>query len=167
MDCERLIASLYSAFNDRDIDVLVAQMTEDVDWPNAWEGGRVHGHDGVRGYWTRQWAAIDPTVEAGAVTTRPDGKVAVDVHQLVRSLDGTLLGEGDVVHVYSFRRALIARRTGRPWRKLHGSATLGPSKVPSAETCSPVGGRVALGTTSQRRQGPSFAVPGAARQTVL
>src|ERR1043165_6604319 len=94
MDYTRLMSRLYSAFNDRDIDVLVAQMTEDVDWPNAWEGGRVHGHDGVRDYWARQWAAIDPTVEAGAVTTRPDGKVAVGVHQLVRSLDGTLLSEG-------------------------------------------------------------------------
>jgi hypothetical protein len=29
--------------------------------------------------------------------------------QVVRSLDGTVLGEGDVVHVYSFRGALIAR----------------------------------------------------------
>jgi hypothetical protein len=109
MDYTRLIRGLYSAFNDRDIDVLVAQMTEDVDWPNAWEGGRVHGHDGVRDYWTRQWAAIDPTVEPGAVTARPDGNVAVDVRQVVRSLDGTLLGEGDVVHVYRFRGALIAR----------------------------------------------------------
>ena len=109
MDYTRLIKTLYSAFNDRDIDVLVAQMTEDVDWPNAWEGGRVHGHEGVREYWTRQWAAIDPTVESGAVTTRPDGTVAVDVHQRVRNLDGALLGEGDVVHVYSFRGSLIAR----------------------------------------------------------
>jgi hypothetical protein len=109
MDYTRLIKRLYSAFNDRDIDVLVAQMTEDVDWPNAWEGGRVHGHDGVRDYWTRQWAAINPIVEPGAVMTRPDGKVAVDVHQRVRSLDGTLLSEDDVVHVYSFRGALIAR----------------------------------------------------------
>jgi hypothetical protein len=109
MDYARLINRLYSAFNDRAIDDLVAQMTEDVDWPNAWEGGRVHGHDGVRDYWSRQWAAINPTVEPGAVTTRPDGTVAVDVHQLVRSLDGTLVGEGDVVHVYRFRGALIAR----------------------------------------------------------
>jgi hypothetical protein len=108
MNYTRLIKRLYSAFNDRAIDVLVAQMTEDVDWPNAWEGGRIRGHEGVRDYWTRQWDAIDPTVEPGAVTRRPDGKVAVDVHQLVRSLDGTLLGEDDVVHVYSFRGALIA-----------------------------------------------------------
>jgi hypothetical protein len=49
---------MYEAFNARDIDAVLLQMTEDVDWPNAWEGGRVHGHDGVRDYWIRQWSAL-------------------------------------------------------------------------------------------------------------
>jgi hypothetical protein len=43
MDYGRLISRPYSGFNDRDIDVLVAQMTEDVDWPNAWEGYSFRG----------------------------------------------------------------------------------------------------------------------------
>jgi len=30
------------------------------------------GHEGVRPYWTRQWAAIDPTVTPVAFTTRMD-----------------------------------------------------------------------------------------------
>ena len=34
---ERLTA-LYTAFNGRDTDTLLEQMTPDVDWPNAWEG---------------------------------------------------------------------------------------------------------------------------------
>ena len=51
-------------------------MTDDVDWPNAWEGGRGVGHAAVRDYWTRQWAAIDPTVEPVSVATRADGSVA-------------------------------------------------------------------------------------------
>jgi hypothetical protein len=33
----------YDAFNGRDIDRLLEQMTKDVDWPNAWEGGRAMG----------------------------------------------------------------------------------------------------------------------------
>jgi hypothetical protein len=37
---ERLRAT-YAAFNARDIDAVLAQMTADVDWPNAWEGGHV------------------------------------------------------------------------------------------------------------------------------
>jgi hypothetical protein len=127
MNYARLITRLYSAFNDRDIDALLAQMTEDVDWPNAWEGGRVRGHDGVRDYWTRQWAAMDPTVEPGAVTTRLDGNLAVDVHQLVRSLDGALLGAADVVHVYSFRGGLIARMDVEEPSRPSASATFRPS----------------------------------------
>jgi hypothetical protein len=31
------------------------------------------------------------------------------VHQVARSLDGALLGEGRVLHVYAFRGELIAR----------------------------------------------------------
>jgi len=27
--------------------------SDDVDWPNAWEGGRLHGKDAVRDYWRK------------------------------------------------------------------------------------------------------------------
>ena len=101
--------AMYEAFNARDIDAVLRQMAADVDWPNAWEGGRVHGHEGVRDYWTRQWAAIDPAVEPMAFTTRSDGSIAVEVDQVARGLDGTLLGEGRVLHVYVFRDDVIAR----------------------------------------------------------
>ena len=109
MESEDLLRVIYEAFNARDIDVVLAHMTPDVDWPNAWEGGRVHGHDAVRDYWTRQWAAVDPTVEPVAFTTRPDGSIAVEVHQVVRGLDGRHLGDGRVLHVYVLRDGLVAR----------------------------------------------------------
>jgi len=44
-----------------------------------------------------------------AFTTRSDGGLAVEVQQVARSLDGALLGEGRVVHVYAFRDDLVAR----------------------------------------------------------
>jgi ketosteroid isomerase-like protein len=100
---ERLRA-LYAAFNARDLDALLGAMTEDVDWPNAWEGGRLQGRAAVREYWTRQWAAIDSRVEATAFETRPDGRVAVTVDQ---TIDGRHAGR--VTHVYAFRDGLIAR----------------------------------------------------------
>lgn len=105
---ERL-AALYAAFNAREIDTILEQMSGDVDWPNAWEGGRLHGTEAVRAYWLRQWSEIDPTVEPQAFTTLPDGRIVVDVRQTVRSLDGTLLAEGDVWHVYAFDGDLVAR----------------------------------------------------------
>ena len=86
-------------------------MTDDVDWPNAWEGGRLHGRNAVRGYWTRQWAQIDPQLEPLAITKRPDGRVAVSVRQVVRSRSGELSSDSQVVHVYELRDGLIARMT--------------------------------------------------------
>jgi hypothetical protein len=103
------LTALYAAFNARDIDTILDQVTPDVDWPNAWEGGRIRGRGAVRDYWTRQWAAIDPTVEPIEFEQRPDGSIAVDVHQVVRDRTGALLSEGDIVHVYAFRGGLVAR----------------------------------------------------------
>jgi predicted DCC family thiol-disulfide oxidoreductase YuxK len=106
---EQLLRTTYEAFNARDIDAVLRQMAPEVDWPNAWEGGRVHGHAGVRDYWTRQWSAIDPTVQPVGFTALADGRVAVEVNQTVRGLDGSLLSEGRVLHVYGFRDDLVAR----------------------------------------------------------
>ncbi len=109
MDRETRLGLTYAAFNARDIDAVLAQMVEDVDWPNAWEGGRIRGREAVRDYWTRQWAEVDPKVEPTSFTHRPDGSIAVEAHQVVRGLDGTLLDERDVRHVYVFRGDLVAR----------------------------------------------------------
>jgi ketosteroid isomerase-like protein len=97
------LRAMYEAFNARDIDAVLGQMAEDVDWPNSWEGGRVHGREAVREYWMRQWAAIDPTVEPLAFTTRSDGSIAVEVRQVVRGLDGTQLADARVTHAYVLR----------------------------------------------------------------
>ncbi len=108
-DAVALLNDLYRAFNAREIDTVLRHMTADVDWPNAWEGGRVVGRDAVRDYWTRQWAAIDPTVEPVSVAVRPDGRIAVEVAQTVHGLDGALIAEGRVTHVYVIRDGRIAR----------------------------------------------------------
>jgi ketosteroid isomerase-like protein len=103
------LAGLYAAFNARDLDGVLAAMAPDVDWPNAWEGGRAVGREAVRDYWTRQWAQIAAAVTPRRTTELPDGRVAVEVAQVVRALDGTLLREATVRHVYTFRDGLVAR----------------------------------------------------------
>jgi hypothetical protein len=109
MNSEELLRSMYDGFNARDIDAVLAAMTEDVDWPNAWEGARVHGHQEVRDYWTRQWAAIDPRVTPVGFETRSDGRVAVEVEQVIRNLEGEVQASGTVSHVYAMRSGLVAR----------------------------------------------------------
>jgi len=89
-----------NAFNARDIEAVLAVMHVDVDWPNGMEGGRVLGHDEVRKYWTRQWSMINPTVTPKRFVTEEDGRIAVEVHQVVRDLEGNVILDGVVEHVY-------------------------------------------------------------------
>jgi ketosteroid isomerase-like protein len=108
-DREEMLRSLYRAFNARDVDACLAAMTDDVDWANGWEGGRVVGRDAVRDYWQRQWAAVDSTAEPTAVTERPDGTIEVAVHLVGRNSDGELLFDDRALHVYEFEGDLVRR----------------------------------------------------------
>jgi hypothetical protein len=104
-----LLKKTYQAFNARDLEAVLAVMHPDVVWPNGWEGGWVSGRQGVRDYWTRQWAAIDPHVEPVAFDTDEAGRTVVKVHQVVRDLAGQLISEGRVEHVYQIEAGLIKR----------------------------------------------------------
>jgi hypothetical protein len=106
---ERMLRAAYAAFNARDIEAAIAQMHPDVDWPNAMEGTRVHGHAGVRDYWTRQFTAIDSRVEPQRFSTDTDGRVIVEVHQRVHDTSGKLIADQMVEHVYTIREDLIQR----------------------------------------------------------
>jgi ketosteroid isomerase-like protein len=106
---ERLLRRAYEAFNVRDIEGALALMHPDVDWPNGMEGGRERGHDAVRAYWTRQFGVIDSNVEPVGFEVDDDGRVVVDVHQVVRDLEGALLSDSRVRHAYTFRDGLVVR----------------------------------------------------------
>jgi ketosteroid isomerase-like protein len=107
---EDALRSAYRAFNARDIDAAIELMHPDVDWPNAWEGGRVVGRAAVRHYWTRQFAAISSRVEPEAFTEEPDGSITVGVHQVVHEpKTGELVSDSRVQHRYQLADGLIVR----------------------------------------------------------
>ena len=106
-----LFLKTYAAFNARDIDAALSGMHQNVEWPNGMEGGYVHGHDGIREYWTRQWQVLDPTVDPVRIELDSDGRVVVDVHQVVRDLSGTILLDRMVKHVYSMQDGLVMTMT--------------------------------------------------------
>ena len=106
---ESLLRAAYEAFNARDLDAAVALMHPDVDWPNAWEGGRVRGCEAVRDYWRRQFAVISSTVEPRSFTKEPDGSISVEVHQVVREANGGgLISDSRVLHRYRLADGLVA-----------------------------------------------------------
>jgi hypothetical protein len=119
---ESLLQRAYDAFNARDIDGALALLQPDVDWPNGMEGGRELGHDAVRAYWTRQWQLIDPHVEPESISDDDQGRVVVEVHQVVRDLDGALLADQRVQHVYTLRDGLIARMDIRFGNRMPGQS---------------------------------------------
>ena len=104
---QKLIQQAYSSFNARNIDAALLLTHTDVLWPNGWEGGYVKGHKEVRDYWTRQWKKLDPHVDPVTFTERPDGQVEVDVHQVVKDLQGKILFDGMVKHIYVLENGLI------------------------------------------------------------
>ena len=106
---------IYDAFNARDIDKVLSAMHPEVKWPNGWEGGYVHGREGVRDYWTRQWNAINPHVEPVSFETDESGCIVVNVHALIRDLEGNIVSDGHVVHVYQFEDGLIRYMEIRPF----------------------------------------------------
>ena len=104
-----LLKRLYDRFNARDVEALLAAMHEDVIWANGMEGGHVHGREGVRSYWTRQWAMVDPHVEPLEFSKGPEGEIAIEVHQVVRDLNGNLLADKLVGHIFRMEEGLVRR----------------------------------------------------------
>lgn len=109
MTYQTTLSGLYQDFNNRNIDAVLAFLHADVDWPNGWEGGYVHGHEEVRAYWLRQWREINPKVEPVSFFERTDGDIAVKVHQLIQDLNGRILSDGQVTHVYTFEEGKVRK----------------------------------------------------------
>jgi hypothetical protein len=106
---EDLIKKAYSAFNSRDIDTALSTFHPGVEWPKAFEGGYVTGHDEVRKYWTRQWSEINPHVEPTAINERQNGTLEVTVHQIVKDLQDNPVFDGTVKHIYTLQDGLLRR----------------------------------------------------------
>jgi len=108
-DERQLLEGAYADFNARRMDAVLARMRPDVVWPNGMEGGFVYGHEGVRDYWTRQWAILNPNVRPLEISRDERGKWVVKVHQVVHDRDGKLLVDTVVHHAYEIHDSLIAR----------------------------------------------------------
>jgi ketosteroid isomerase-like protein len=102
-----LLLQMYAAFNRREIESVLAAMHDNVDWPNGMEGGRVLGKSAVRDYWKRQFKILDPNVDPRNFTKEADGRIALDIHQVVHDKSGKLVVDQMLQHVYKFRDGLI------------------------------------------------------------
>jgi ketosteroid isomerase-like protein len=111
-----ILRRLYDRFNARDIEGVLGDLAPDVVWANGMDGGFVHGHEGVRDYWTRQWSMVDPHVEPVDFRQDADGVIVAEVLQTVRDLAGNPLHgqthglrDKTVAHVFRFRDGKVVR----------------------------------------------------------
>ncbi|HEY1680777.1 MAG TPA: nuclear transport factor 2 family protein [Candidatus Tumulicola sp.] len=123
MTSQELIFRIYTAFNSRDVDATLALMSENVSWPKASEGGRVVGKRAIREYWARQWAEFNPHVDPLEVIDREDGTIEVKVHQSVKGLNGDILSDTEVRHVYTVADDLIERMDIEDANPIDGTST--------------------------------------------
>lgn len=118
MDADvKILEHLYARFNARDVDGVLVALADDVAWANGMDGGHVHGHAGVREYWTRQWSMVSPHVEPVGFSRTADGAIVAEVIQTIRDLDGNPLDGGQthglkdktVGHVFTLRDGKVTR----------------------------------------------------------
>jgi hypothetical protein len=106
---QEVIQKIYAAFNARDIPTILNTFDPQVRWARAWEGDYAVGHEQVKEYWLRQWQEVNPHVEPTGFTQRADGRLEVAVHQLVKDMQGQVLFEGPVKHLYTSKDGLITQ----------------------------------------------------------
>jgi hypothetical protein len=99
--------TVYDNFNKRNIDLAISNMTPDVQWANGMEGGFVYGHEGVREYWTRQFKLVSSQVTPLEVV-KTNEKIVIKVHQVVHDLEGKLLADETVTHLFTLDGDKIA-----------------------------------------------------------
>ena len=109
MNDREILTAAYRDFNARRIEDVLARMHPDVEWANGMEGGHVSGREAVRAYWTRQWSILDPHVEPMSIERDQHSRYVVEVHQVVRDLQGNVLVDTIVHHAYRLTDGLIER----------------------------------------------------------
>ena len=88
---KKLVDKAYAAFNSRDIDAALTTFHHNVEWPKAFKGGYVKGHEEVRAYWLEQWGEINPKVQPIDIKERNDQRLEIRVQQKVYDLEGKIL----------------------------------------------------------------------------
>jgi hypothetical protein len=110
-----LLRRMYEVFStDEREAVMAVALAPDVDWPNVLDGVRLHGHEQVRAYWARQFAAGTPLVrleglrldeeEQPGTQASSEGprRVVATVRVGMRDETGDHWADAPVEHVYSF-----------------------------------------------------------------
>mgnify|MGYP000297668190 CR=1 FL=1 len=104
---EPLLTSLYEAIERQDVDAVLALFHPDARIPDSLEQAALVGHDQIRAYYQRQFAAIRVGSSLLATNLLPDGRVEAFLHVLVHGSTGGFWWEGRVTATYRIEDGLI------------------------------------------------------------
>ena len=107
-DATTLMHRLWDLLNAHAFEDAAALLDPDVDWASLLEGGRLKGREAVVAYWNRMVEYIRPESVILGIEARPDGRLALRMHHVLRRPSGGLWTQETITHVYSFRDGLIA-----------------------------------------------------------
>ena len=93
-----MLSTIYDAFNTGDLDTVLAEMTDDVQWARAFKGGFVEGQTAVKEYWIEQGKDISAHNEPLSYCRDDEARICVEVHQVVRDTKGDVVAEANVGH---------------------------------------------------------------------
>lgn len=106
-DINNFFTELYKNFNERKIDLVISEMTNEVKWANGVDGGYVHGHDGVKNYWAKQFELVSSNVTPVTIDSENE-MVKIKVHQVVHDVFGKLLADEFVYHYFHLNNDKIS-----------------------------------------------------------
>jgi ketosteroid isomerase-like protein len=104
---QQFLQKLYAAFNEREFETVLSMMESNVTWANGMEGEFVYGRDAVREYWRKQFEATQGQLEPLKYEIDENNRSFVTVHLTVKDLQGNLLVEKTVDHIFTIENGLI------------------------------------------------------------
>lgn len=104
-----LLEAMYAAFNQKDLDGLLAGLHPDIDWPNFLAGGRIKGVEALRTYWAEQFEIIDPEASPISYETLPGDQIRVKLHYMIRARAGGIWTDEILFNTFTFDGDRVVR----------------------------------------------------------
>ena len=102
-----VIGKIYQCFNNRDLEAILPFLDPHVIWSHGWDDSLIEGPAAVKAYWEFQWKEINPNVKPLSIKVNSSDAIEAMVHQVVKDLQGNIISDNIVKHVYTFENALI------------------------------------------------------------
>lgn len=108
-EIQALVGRLYDANQRRDLEAFRALVAPQLEWPDVTRGGVLTSPEAVRDYWAYNDSIIRVEITPVEIHVTEDGRIVVDVNQVVWNRSGKLWSDLCVRHCYTLRDGLFWR----------------------------------------------------------